>query len=103
MRAVACMNEGALLDSRPLLPYPASKRVLDRLLAALLLVFLGPLIALALAALALDMLVEPRDRGGWLYRERRVSREREFDLPAALGGRPTATSAGVRLRPRSWA
>ena len=26
------------------------------------------------------MAVEPRDRGRWLYRERRISRGREFDV-----------------------
>lgn len=30
--------------------------------------------------MALDMLLVPRDRGTWLYRERRVSRGREFEL-----------------------
>ena len=30
--------------------------------------------------MGLDMLVRPRDRGPWLYRERRISRGREFDL-----------------------
>src|SRR5438874_1090367 len=56
------------------------KPVLDRVLAALLLVLLGPLIVFAAVVLSLDMLFLPRDRGGWLYRERRVSRGREFDL-----------------------
>lgn len=68
------------MDSLPLVPYPTSKRVLDRVLASLLLVLLAPAIASALVVMALDMLVEPRDRGPWLYRERRVSRGREFDL-----------------------
>lgn len=36
--------------------------------------------AVACALIALDALVVPRDRGGLLYRERRVSRGREFDL-----------------------
>ena len=30
--------------------------------------------------MGLDMLVRPRDRGPWLYRERRISRGREFEL-----------------------
>ena len=68
------------MDSPALVPYPTLKRVLDRVLAALLLVLLGPLIVFAAVVLSLDMLFLPRDRGGWLYRERRVSRGREFDL-----------------------
>lgn len=38
------------------------------------------MIAIVLAAMALDMLAAPRDRSGFLYREQRVSRGREFDL-----------------------
>jgi lipopolysaccharide/colanic/teichoic acid biosynthesis glycosyltransferase len=68
------------MDSFQLVPYPTPKRILDRVLAALLLVLLGPLIVVALALLTLEMLVDPDARGGWLYRERRVSRGREFDL-----------------------
>jgi lipopolysaccharide/colanic/teichoic acid biosynthesis glycosyltransferase len=30
--------------------------------------------------LALDMLLSPRDRGRWLYRERRISRGHEFEV-----------------------
>ncbi len=62
------------------IPYPLAKRVLDRTIAALLLVLLSPLLVLALALLAGDMLLVPRDRGRWFYRERRISRGREFDV-----------------------
>ena len=34
----------------------------------------------AFAILAVDMLFVPRDRGRWLYRERRISRGREFEV-----------------------
>lgn len=61
-------------------PYPRAKRVLDRVLAAILLVCLAPLFALALAAIAWGSVRHPGDRGPILYRERRVSRGREFDL-----------------------
>ena len=61
-------------------PYPLTKRVFDRTVAALLLVVLSPLLALAFALLAVDMLLVPRDRGRWLYRERRISRGREFEV-----------------------
>jgi lipopolysaccharide/colanic/teichoic acid biosynthesis glycosyltransferase len=45
-----------------------------------LLVALAPVGAFVLGALAVDMLRCPRDRGRFLYRERRVSRGRSFDL-----------------------
>ena len=46
----------------------------------LLLLLCAPLLLILVVLMALDMLFVPRDRGGWLYRERRVSRGREFDL-----------------------
>ena len=61
-------------------PYPFAKRVFDRTVAALLLVVLSPLLLAALAILAGDMLFVRRDRGRWLYRERRISRGREFEV-----------------------
>jgi lipopolysaccharide/colanic/teichoic acid biosynthesis glycosyltransferase len=41
---------------------------------------LSPVFALAFLVLALDMLLVPRDRGRWFYRERRISRGRTFDV-----------------------
>src|ERR1043166_7941675 len=61
-------------------PYPLTKRGFDRAAAALLLVVLSPILLLGFAVLSLDMLLVPRDRGRWLYRERRISRGREFDV-----------------------
>lgn len=61
-------------------PYPSAKRALDRGVAVVLVVLLSPLFALALGAMAWGWLRHPRDRGPFLYRERRVSRGREFDL-----------------------
>ena len=61
-------------------PYPLAKRLFDRAAAVCLIVLLSPLLLLALVVLALDMLLEPRDRGRWLYRERRISRGGEFDV-----------------------
>jgi lipopolysaccharide/colanic/teichoic acid biosynthesis glycosyltransferase len=57
-----------------------SKRALDLTVAGGLLLLLLPLLLVVLAAFALDVLVAPRDRGPLLYRERRVSRGRPFDL-----------------------
>jgi lipopolysaccharide/colanic/teichoic acid biosynthesis glycosyltransferase len=61
-------------------PYPLAKRIFDRTVAALLVVLLSPFIAVAFAVQAADMLFVPRDRGRWFYRERRISRGREFDV-----------------------
>jgi len=60
--------------------YPTPKLVLDKTLSAILLVLLTPLFAFVFVAMAADALVRARDRGAWLYRERRISRGREFDL-----------------------
>ncbi len=57
-----------------------AKRLLDVTLGVALLVAAAPLLALAALAMALEMLLRPSDRGRFLYRERRVSAGREFDL-----------------------
>lgn len=62
------------------IPYPLAKQLFDRVVAALLIVLCSPLLLVAFLLIALDMLFVPRDRGSWLYRERRVSRGREFDV-----------------------
>ncbi len=56
------------------------KRLEDLVLATMLLVAALPIGLVAVTAMALDMLVCPRDRGRLLYRERRVSAGRQFDL-----------------------
>jgi lipopolysaccharide/colanic/teichoic acid biosynthesis glycosyltransferase len=61
-------------------PYPTAKRVLDRAGSALLLVAASPLFVAAGAVIAADQLRRGGDRGPWLYRERRISRGREFDV-----------------------
>jgi lipopolysaccharide/colanic/teichoic acid biosynthesis glycosyltransferase len=61
-------------------PYRLPKRVLDKTVAATLLVLTAPLLGAASAVMAADMLFSRRDRGPWMYRERRVSRGRVFDL-----------------------
>lgn len=57
-----------------------AKRLLDLSCAALLLLFLTPIVVVVVSAMALDMLVVPRDRGGFLYREARISQGRAFGL-----------------------
>jgi lipopolysaccharide/colanic/teichoic acid biosynthesis glycosyltransferase len=68
------------MDTPAPLPYRPVKRALDLLVTVPLLVLLSPLAAVAFLAMAVDMLVEPGDRGGWIYRERRLSGGREFEL-----------------------
>ena len=60
--------------------YPASKHVLDKTVSIALVVLLAPVFVVVAVAMAFDMLRFPADRGSFLYRERRVSRGREFDL-----------------------
>ena len=56
------------------------KRVLDESIAIVLLVVLSPVFAFLFVAMGLDMALRREDLGPWLYRERRISRGREFDL-----------------------
>ena len=60
--------------------YPTPKLILDKTLSAALLVVLSPVFAFLFVAMGLDALLRRRDRGAWLYRERRISRGRQFDL-----------------------
>ena len=60
--------------------YPAAKKAEDRLASFVLLLLLAPFFALAYGAMALGMLKRSGDRGPWLYRERRISGGREFEL-----------------------
>jgi lipopolysaccharide/colanic/teichoic acid biosynthesis glycosyltransferase len=62
------------------IPYRLGKRVLDKTVAAALLLLLSPVLLVVLAAMALDMALVRDDRGPFLYREQRISRGREFDL-----------------------
>jgi lipopolysaccharide/colanic/teichoic acid biosynthesis glycosyltransferase len=59
---------------------PVAKRVEDVTLSLLLLFLLSPVILGVYALLAVDLALVPVDRGSFLYRERRISRGRDFDL-----------------------
>ena len=59
---------------------PRSKRLFDLTVSAFLLLLLSPVFALAFVVIGLDMLLVRADRGPWLYRERRISAGREFDV-----------------------
>jgi len=61
-------------------PYPLAKKVTDKGISSLLLVAFSPVFLLAYVAIGIDSALVPQDRGPWLYRERRISRGREFDL-----------------------
>jgi len=50
------------------------------IVGAALLALLLPLIAVLLTGMAVDMVVSPRDRGSFFYRENRISRGRPFSL-----------------------
>jgi lipopolysaccharide/colanic/teichoic acid biosynthesis glycosyltransferase len=67
-------------ENRVVSSYPVPKLLLDKAVSLVLLFVLSPVFGFLFAAMALDMLARPRDRGPFLYRERRISRGREFDL-----------------------
>jgi lipopolysaccharide/colanic/teichoic acid biosynthesis glycosyltransferase len=60
--------------------YPVPKHAFDKLVSVVLLVLLAPVFAIVLAAMAADMALRRGHRGPFLYRERRISRGRPFDL-----------------------
>ena len=60
--------------------YPVPKEILDKTVAAVLLMLLSPLMLVVLVSMAIDMLVSRRDRGPVFYRESRISRGRTFEL-----------------------
>ena len=82
------------MDSQPV-PYPFAKKAADKGISSMLLVLMSPVLAVAAGAMGLDRLLSRRDRGPWLYRERRISRGREFDL---LKFRTLRTDALARQR-----
>jgi lipopolysaccharide/colanic/teichoic acid biosynthesis glycosyltransferase len=61
-------------------PRPIAKRLLDLVVAGVLLVLFLPVLVVVLVAFALDVLLSPRDRGSLLYSESRISRGRTFGL-----------------------
>lgn len=67
-------------DATDMVPTRLLKNVVDKTVAAGLLALTAPVVAATALAMAVDMVVCPRDRGGWLYRERRITSGREFDL-----------------------
>lgn len=68
------------MHQQDVVEYPAAKRLLDKVVAVVLLILLSPLILVLVVAMALDSLLVRADRGGFMYRETRISRGREFGL-----------------------
>ncbi len=66
------------------IPYPFPKRIVDKLIAALLLIALAPVFVVAAASAAIA------SGGRVLYRERRISRGRSFELLKFRTVRPDA-------------
>ena len=61
-------------------PTRIAKRALDLAVVVLLIVLLTPIFLFSLVVLGLDKLLVRADRGSWLYRERRISKGRQFDV-----------------------
>jgi lipopolysaccharide/colanic/teichoic acid biosynthesis glycosyltransferase len=59
---------------------PLAKRLLDVVVAGVLLLLLSPVVLAVLVAFAGDVALVPRDRGPILYHEPRISRGRTFGL-----------------------
>jgi lipopolysaccharide/colanic/teichoic acid biosynthesis glycosyltransferase len=79
---------------------PIAKRLLDLVVAGLLLVLLLPPLVVVLIAFALDVLLVPADRGALFYRETRISRGRAFHLlKFRTLRRPALERAGGHARP----
>ena len=57
-----------------------AKRALDLVVTVPLALLLAPVLVAVWLVMAVSMLRCRRDRGGWLYRERRITQGREFDL-----------------------
>lgn len=62
------------------IPYRTSKRLLDAAVAGTLLLLSSPVVLVLGATMAVDMAGSRRDRGPVLYRERRISKGRVFQL-----------------------
>ena len=85
--------------------YPFPKRLTDKIVSVALLALLLPVFAFALVAIAVAALLSRRDRGALLYREKRISRGREFDLLKfrtlrRAGARATGRRGGARTAAR---
>ncbi|HET9289100.1 MAG TPA: sugar transferase [Gaiella sp.] len=73
-------KESATSSASDPLRLPRAKRALDVAVSGSLLVALTPVWAVVLGAIGVDMLRCPQDRGRLIYRERRITRGRPFEL-----------------------
>ena len=61
-------------------PYPYLKWITDKIVSLAVLAGFSPVFIVVMLAMAVSMLLRPADRGAWFYRERRISRGREFNV-----------------------
>lgn len=61
-------------------PYPFLKWLTDKSVALALIALFSPVFVIAILSMALDMRLHPSSKGPWLYRERRITRGRQFDI-----------------------
>ncbi|MDM8530621.1 sugar transferase [Anaerolineales bacterium HSG25] len=65
---------------KPLPTYPISKWLMDKLISLTFIALFSPVFLFSIVGIAIGMLLHPADRGSWFYRERRISRGRQFDV-----------------------
>ena len=65
---------------KPQPTYPISKWLMDKLITLTFLTLFSPIFLFSVVGMGLSMLLRPKDRGTWFYRERRISRGQEFDV-----------------------
>jgi lipopolysaccharide/colanic/teichoic acid biosynthesis glycosyltransferase len=80
MPVTPALSDSPVPDRAPAVPYRTPKRLLDTTVAGTLLLLSSPVLLVVGVAIAADMIAVPRDRGPFLYRERRVSKGRAFGL-----------------------
>lgn len=68
------------LTDQPIPTYPWLKWFVDKLITLTLLGLFSPILLVVVVGMAVTMVCRPQDRGPWFYRERRISRGREFDV-----------------------
>jgi len=68
------------METQQITPYPLSKSLTDKSVALFCIIILLPVFAGIVCVMTVSMIFSPRDRGRWLYRERRLSCGKEFDI-----------------------
>lgn len=68
------------MPNEDFVPYPFLKWLTDKIIPLVIILLLSPILIIIVGGMALTMLIFPADRGAWFYRERRISRGKEFDI-----------------------